>query len=202
MRKQEQPVSPPYVYRSGDKNPVPDRTVVMASIVANDPVNASVFERDELVWIAGWSNEMSRHPSQWVNIWMQLLRFRSAGIGVKFETVVTKKDWRGYAVRTVKGYPYRSGFLVAFQACRQVAFYCLAPQNRAALAAELSKHPYEAELLKSDRYAGSVIRGVLAEHGGPPTTSAPPPEPLVACRYCTMSYRQTEVRCPNCGGGR
>jgi hypothetical protein len=75
----------------------------------------------------------------------------------------------------------------------------LKPENRAALAAEFRKYPYELEALKGDQYIRSAVNGVLAENGGILPVPAPSPELIVRCTYCGSQYKQSEPRCTHCG---
>lgn len=182
---------PPYEFKPNDPYPVRERQILMAKPVANDAIVRKVFRRDELTWIDGWVAETMRQPELWVQTWSQFLGLRSAGLRVKFTRVGNQRGWS-----------YSSKFLAWFSVHHTVVFRTLKPANRAALAAELRKHPYEAEILKGDRFTGSVIAGVLAENGGLPgmATAPAPAEVMVRCGYCGMSYKQAEPRCTNCGG--
>jgi hypothetical protein len=178
----------PYVFHPNDPYPCRERQILMGKPVASNAIARSVFKRDELTWIDGWVADRMGQPELWVQSWSQLLSLRAAGLRVKLTRVGNRRGWQ-----------YNSKFLAWFSIQHTVVALTLQPGNRPALAAELRKHPYEAEVFRGDRFAGSAVAGVLAESGGLPNMSAPPADLLVRCGYCSMSYKQTEPRCTNCG---
>lgn len=180
-----------YVFRPNDAFSFRERQIVMAKPVANDAISRKVFKPDELVWIDGWIADVMGRPDQWIPTWMAFLGLRTRGLQARF----TSRGGR-------RGFQYSSKFLALFSVHHTVVFRCIQESNRPALAAELRKHPYEAELLKGDRFTGSVINGVLAESAGPPTAPVSPAEPLTRCAYCGMSYKLSEPRCSHCGANQ
>jgi hypothetical protein len=200
MSRNNQP-QPVYQYIKGGPLPVPKRDVVMAGVVANNHVNRSVFQANELIWIDGRIAEMLADPTAWVDACVSFLRLRAAGLAVKY-THTTKKTFTG-RILTTKGHFYNSEFLATFEVYLSVLQGCLQAQNRARFAFELRKKPYEAEVLRGNHYTSSVINGVLTENGGlmlAPTPTAIPV--IIQCAYCARNFDQTEIKCPWCGAPR
>ena len=183
-------MKPPYVFHPNDAFPCWERQILTTARVAGSAIPRRLFRRDELTWIDGWVAEIMSQPDLWVQSWTEYLALRASG------------PRHARAGENQRGIQYSSRFLASFAVHHTVVALSLKPSNRPTLAAELRNHPYEAELLRGDPFAGSHVNGVLAESGGPLTVSAPPAEQLIPCAYCGSKYKQSEPRCTHCGAGR
>jgi hypothetical protein len=178
-----------YQFHAHDPYPRRERQVVITNPVVSAPIPRFIFKPDELTWIDGWIADRMAQPQTWLDTWSELLSLRRMAV---------RPD---YVRASASGWSYSSKFLAWFSIQHAVMTMTLLPANRPALAAEFRRHPFETEIIRTNTFTASVVAGVLAENGGrwPGAAATLPADLLVRCRYCTMTYKQGEPRCTNCG---